>query len=579
MSVALAGQSASGNEESFRSQSNLQSGFAFDELLLQRKSEGSMAPQITFRASGFGRAMPSSRARFDVKFRTPLTLSLAYDRRDSFFALDDTTLGPQRDDSRIERWNARATWDGLSSGKLTFDLRRLSHHGSTISPLFALNERYPLLTDLNQRSDEASIRFDSHGPVLFSFEQSFARQQRRDRTSPDAANAIGVSDPDLLLAATTTRSDVANMPTSRVSTSFGGSRYEGVVAMRYTPAKLTSTLPVTTTFAVDRGNSGSVSFIDNIAGSASRDAFAGNARFAFRLAPRWLVRITSDYRDTSTDTTLLGSRLIQMNNPNGQTLELTAPLSNHNILSFTDAGERMELERAGDRLTLRAGVLASQRYFGDVHRHSTGETLSASWRGSRFFTTADAEHGSFEHYVFRTDPEKVNRFHFRAGTLPRAGWTAQAEGRFERGENPSEIASLSHRLNSGSLDLSWAPHDRDALVGFNVGTTNLHTRTDLVLPGNTAGTSVYDLSLLTATAHGEYSIRRVRMSGSLTRARDNGSTWPVRTWNGDARLMVRGPSRSEFGVFGERWSYSEQLASLADFRVTRFGVVLGWRLP
>jgi hypothetical protein len=369
------------------------------------------------------------------------------------------------------------------------------------------------------------------------------------------------------------------MPTSRLTTSFGGSQFEGAVAMRYTPAKLSATLPVTTTFAVDRGNSGSISFIDNVTGSASRDAFAGNVRFAYRLAPRWIVRATTDYRDTSTDTTLLGSRLIQMNNPNGGSLELTAPLSNHSILSFTDAGERVELERAGDHLTLRAGAIASQRYFGDVHRHSTGETFSASWRGTRFFTTADAEHGSFEHYVFRTDPQKVDRFHFRAGTVPRAGWSLQGEGRFERGENPTDVASLAHRLNSGSLDLTWAPSQRDAIFGFNVGTTNLHTRTDLVLPGNAAGTSVYDLSLLTATAHGEYSIRRVRMSGSLTRARDNGSTWPVRTWNGDVRVMVRGPSRSEFGVFGQRWSYNEQLASSADFGVTRYGVLLGWRLP
>ena len=568
LTVAVAGQSVSGNENSFFSQRDIHRGFTFEELFLQSKT-------ITFRASGFGQAAETSRARFDVRFHAPLTLSLTYDRRDSFFALAD----PLRDESKIERWGARAAYDGFSSGKLTLELRRLSHTGSAITPLFALNEVYPLLTDLNQRSDEVSVRFDSRGPVPFSFEQSFARQQRRDRISPDAANAIGVTDPDLLIASSTTRDDVQNMPTSRLSTTFGGSHFEGAVAMRYTPAKLNATVPVTTTFGIDHGNSGSISFVDSVTGSASRDAFAGNARFAYRLAPRWIVRATTEYRETSTDTTLLGQRLVQMINPNGATLELTAPLSNHSILSFTDANERVEIERAGDHLTLRAGALASQRYFGDTHRHSTGETLSASWRGARFFTTADAEHGSFEHYVFRTDPQKVNRFHLRAGTMPRSGWTIQGEGRFERGENPAGVANLAHRLNSGSLDLTWAPSNRDALFGVNVGTTNLHTRTDLVLPGNIAGTSIYDLSLLTATAHGEYSIQRVRFSGSLTRARDNGSTWPVRSWTGDARVMVRGPARSELGVFGERWSYNEQLASSADFGVTRYGVLLGWRLP
>lgn len=578
IALALTGQSIGGNRDSFRSQTNLQSGVAIDEILLDRRGAGG-TPQLKFRASGFGPADPSRRARVELRFRQPLMLAVSYDRRESFLGLTAATTGLRQDDSAIARWNVRMGWDGWRSGRVTLDLRRTSHTGTALSPSFLLNERYPLRIGLDEKMSEASIRFESRGlPAQFSFEQGFARHERRDRTAPAGANAIGVSDPDVLLAATTSRFDRQNIPTSRAVVTFGNAAVEGAAALRWTPSRLRATVPVTTSFGIAGGNAGGISFIDQVAGSASRDTLLGNVRLAARLANRWTLRVSADHRDTSTDATLLGQRLVKITNPDGYGLDLSGPLTGQSIFDYTDTSERLEVERAGEQITIRAGAIASQRNVNDVRRHSTGAILGGSWRQGRLSTSAELEHGTFQHYVFRTDPRTVNRLHLRIATPLRPAWRLQGEGRFERSANPGSVSALEHRSNAGSLDLSWAPAARSASAGLSVGMTNLRTRTDLVLPGNAAGASIYDLSLLTTTAHGQWTPGRYSLYGAVTRARDNGSTWPVGTWNGNVRATMRVGARADVGLFAERWSYNERLATADDFDADRYGVLLIWRI-
>lgn len=573
--VAVSGRDVAGSEESFRSQTDLRGGFALDELTLARSGEGTT---FTFSASGFGNSEPDRRARAEVRFKAPLTLSMSYDRRASFFALGESAIGLRRDDWTIERWNMRAAWDGWQAAKVSLNLRHTARDGSSIRPFYGLNETYPLFVGLDETMDEATIRFDTKAtPVQFSFEQAFAHHHRRDRTAPAGANAIGTTDPDTFLAALTDRSDRQNIPTSRAVATYGTDKVEMTTSVRYAPARLNSSVPVTTTFGVNGGAAGNISFIDGVAGWASRDSVDGVAKFAVRVAPRWIVRFTGDYRDASTDATLLGERLVRMVNPQGGEVDLTAALGARNIFTFTDASERLEIERSGEHLIFRAGALASQRDVKDVHRRSTGGSLTLGWRSGRFSTSADFEHGTFEHFIFRSDPETVDRFRLWVTTPLRAGWTLQGDGRFERGDNPQSVAALAHRSNSGGLDLSWAPAARDADAGLSFGTTSLRTRTDLVLPGNVAGVSRYDLSLITATAHGRAVVGRTTLAGSATRTRDQGSTWPVGTWNANGRATFRGPAHFDYGVFGEYWNYDERRSSVDDFDVLRYGVVLVWR--
>jgi len=579
IAVAAVAREVRGSEDSFRSQTNLRSGLTLEELSLRRGANDADGTQFSITASGFGTAEPSSRARAEIRFRSPLTLTVSYNRRDSFLSLADPELGARRDDWSIARWNARLAWDGWRMGRLSLDLRRVARDGSVVRPFFGLNEQYPLRLALDQSTSEASLRFETRGaPVNLSIEQTFARHTRRDRTALAGQNAIGEPDPDLLVGSIGERREEQNVPTSRLAATFGGERFEGSGSVAWAPVRLSSRLPVTTTFGIDGGRAGQVSFIDGVVGSARRETLAGNVRLGMVLAPRWRLRLTTDYRDASTDSTLLGQRLVRIVNPDGLQTDLTTPLGAQSVFDFTEGNERVELERAGERWTLRAGALATQRTVDAVDRRSTGGTAGVAWRSGRFNASADVEHGTFQRFIFRTDPETVDRLRVRAAAPLGAAWSLRGEGQFERTENPRSVAALDHRAHSGTVDLSWAPPARDASLGLSVGATNLRTLTGLVLPGNAAGLSRYDLSLLTTTAHGGFAAGRYRVAGSLTNSRDNGATWPVQAWNANGRATMRGPAHSEFGVFGEHWSYDERRAGADDFNVTRYGVVLIWRL-
>jgi hypothetical protein len=569
--IAAAARSVSGSDASFRSQTNVRSGVSLDGLTLTRD-------RLTLTASGFGNAEPSESARIVYRFRTPLTLTVAYDRRDSFFNVSDSL---RADDWNIARYSARAVWDGWQAGAVTLDLRQLQRGGSAIRPYYALGEIYPVRLRLRDVQREATVRFDTRGyPFRFSFEQTFSRFERHDRLGSTGLNAVG-GDPDTLVDTSNLRNERQNVPTTRlVLSSDAGDRVEAIGTAVWTPSRLRSTGPVTTVFGIDGGSAGRLAFIDDVSSSASRDVVAGNARVAIRLAPRWFVRFTGDYRDSSTDSTLLGTRLIRMTNPQGAETELATALglgARRSVFDFTDAAGRIEIERRGDHLVLRAGAIGSQRDVANVHRRSSGATAGLSFRNARWSGAADYEHGTFEKFIFRTDAEKVDRLRLRGGMSIGTAFRVQADGRFERGENPVSVAALNHRSNFGSLDLIWVPAGRDASAGLTASSTQLHTRTDLVLPGNVAGRSTYDLDLLALTAHGRYAIGRYAFAGAMTRTRDHGSTWPVRAWNANARATVRANKRFDYGLFADYWSYDERLASVDDFNATRYGVLLVWR--
>lgn len=570
--VAAAARQVNGSDVSFRSQANLRSGFTLDEFTL------SDAGRFTLSASGFGNAEPSQTARIEYRFQSPLTLTVSFDRRDAFFNIGDAT---RTDDWNVMRYNARAVWDGWKAGVFTLDLRQMQRGGSSVRPFFGLNEQYPVRFGLHDTQREATLRFDTRGyPFRFGVEQTFSRFTRRDRLTPFGGSAIG-NDPDTLLETTSLQNERQNTPTTRfVVSTLSSDRVEAVIGGIWTPMRLRSTGPVTTTFGINGGNAGSVAFIDDVTSSASRDVVAGNARVAVRLAPRWLVRFSGNYRDSSTDATLLGTRLIRMVNPQGAQTELTTPLGTtlpRSIFDFTDGNARLDIERRGEHLTLSAGAAGSERTVAGVHRRSSGMTAGIAWRSTKWNGAADFEHGTFERYIFRTDPDKVDRLKLRAGVAIRPTLQLQADGRFERGSNPATIAALDHHANFGALDLVWLPKGSDASAGFNISSTQLRTRTDLVLPGNVAGLSDYNLSLLAATAHARYAPGRYAFSGSLTRTRDHGSTWPLNAWNADARATVHLTKHFDAGVFGNYWSYNERFASIDDFNATRYGVLLVWR--
>ncbi|MEE8523038.1 MAG: hypothetical protein V3T72_03830 [Thermoanaerobaculia bacterium] len=89
-------------------------------------------------------------------------------------------------------------------------------------------------------------------------------------------------------------------------------------------------------FAIGGGAFGTVEFIDDLVSSAEMDSLVGNLRLGFRLAPRWTLRFESDYRDTSTDATLLGERLIRVTNPFGNVFEIAGAVDESSLFDVSE---------------------------------------------------------------------------------------------------------------------------------------------------------------------------------------------------------------------------------------------------
>jgi hypothetical protein len=89
--------------------------------------------------------------------------------------------------------------------------------------------------------------------------------------------------------------------------------------------------------------------------------------------------------------------------------------------------------------------------------------------------------------------------------------------------------------------------------------------------------SEYDTGVTVATIYGKLDDETWRLSGSATYLTDDGSTWPLESWNAQLRASLLAPGGFEYGILGEYWSYNEDRSDLDDYDVTRYGVFLRWR--
>jgi len=585
--LGYAWQNATGNEDSFRTQQDLRDGFVLEELDLVWRDRETGERRFSLTAWGFGGAEPSERATVEADLGRGWLLELGYSRQRSFFALGAPEFEDSTDRWRITRWHAGIAWEGWEAARLSLDFRRVERSGTRNLPFWGLNELYPTRVELDEAMNEGTFRIETTTlPVHLMFEQSFSSFTRKNRVFPDGGEAID-GDPDLMTDLGSTFEDTREVPTSVAAISWAGRRVRLAADVLWSSADLESTGSGWEEYAILGGAAGTLDFLDTIVSSASRDALVGRADLGVLLARNWTLRLRGSYRDTSSDSTLLGQRLLTVLNPDGGSLELGGTLEDSGTFDVTTSLADLEIRYAPGHWSVWLGGIVGSRDVdwrlseaagvSSVSRDTSGLRVGGGLHlGRRFNGTLEYEHGSFERYVFRTDPDTVDRVSLGLRSSLGRGWSLGANGRFEWADNPSSGAGLSRSSSAFALSCSWASPDGSSSAGVEAGLVSLSSDVDLVLPGGDPEVSRYDLALRNIVLHGSTQAGIVHFRGAWRYTDDAGETWPLSAWNLALRLGVEVARRAVVAGVFQYWSYDEDRARVDDFTVSRYGVVLTW---
>ncbi|MFI5165919.1 MAG: hypothetical protein ACHQQS_04795 [Thermoanaerobaculales bacterium] len=592
IAVGYAWQHTGGNADAFASQYNLSSGLFLDTLHLDLRQSIKTFDRFELSASGFG-AEPWSRASLKVDWDRAWSLRLDYSRRESFFALADFDLGAQRDRWAITRWTGSLTYDNWQAARVRVDVRDVERSGSEDFTFYGLGQPYLARLDLNERVQEAGVSLETRTlPVKLLIEQDVARYQRRDRGSvANGGQPVGEPSDYLLAQFHTPGEDTNTVPTTRVAAVYRGPRFELVANGLYRKDKLDADRNDATAWGNSAGV-GTISIIDAVTGSAERKTQLGDLRLGFAALPDCLtLRVRGHYEEAASDSSLVGEQILRLTGPGGS-VDFPLPLDDAGTFDRTDRDLEAEAEWAQGPFTLTAGYhdgsreivakldAASARQ--SVTRDATGWNATGTVSLSRAFSAQVGwDEGTFERYVFRTDPQTTNRLWAKLRWRAADGVELAAYGSRDTADNPTTLAGLDQTNESFGVSATVTTAN-GTFASLSVDRLKLDSSVETLSFVNAVqqlGLSAYQTDLLTATLRGGMRLgNAAHLSGGVLHVKDSGSSWPISSWSYDLRAEVAGPFQLDYGVFANHWSYRQARSNVEDFDVTRVGVTVGRRL-
>ncbi len=591
VAIGYAWQHTSGNRDAFASQYNLSSGLFLDGFHLDLGASTKAFDRFEVSASGLG-AEPWGRASLKVDWGRTWSLRLDYSRRESFFALPGFDLGARRDNWTITRWTGSLTYDNWSAARLRLDLRDVERSGSEDFAFYGLGQPYVARFNLTERVQEVGLSLETRTlPVKLLIEQDVARYQRRNRGEVANGGQPAGDTSDYLLAQFQTPGEDSNtVPTTRVAAVYRGPRFELVGSGLYRRDELDADRNDTTTWERS-GGVGTISIIDALTGSADRRTKLGDLRLGFAVMPNHLtLRIRGHYEDASADSTLIGDRILRFIGPGGS---VDFPLAFNDFGAFdrTDKDVAAEVEVVQGPFTLAVDYHDGSREIAEQHgaefprqavtRDAKGWSATASVALSQTLSAQVGwENGSFERYVFRTDPETVKRLWAKLRLRPVAGVELAAYGNRETADNPVAVAGLD-RTNEGIGLSATLTAGSGTFAALSVDRLKLNSSVDTLFFVNKfqqSGLSTYQTDLRTVSLRGALALgKAARLAGGVLRINDGGESLPFSSWAYDIRFELAGPLQLDYGVFANYWSYRQDRTNLENFDVTRYGISLGRR--
>jgi hypothetical protein len=277
-----------------------------------------------------------------------------------------------------------------------------------------------------------------------------------------------------------------------------------------------------------------------------------------------------------------------VSSPLGSDITWRTSFDDAGTFDFTDSRARLTLEYRGNNWMVWGGGISSSRevnwQFSEENdpyketRDGTGYLLGGSWNpNDHFDVTLEFDRGDFDQYIFRVEPETVDRATLKFRSNLGGGWRVDLHGRHVTSENPDEISGLDTKATPFGIAGSWTSKTGASSVGVDLERYAFKTDTGIVLPGGDLDRSIYELDLNTVTIYGHTRTGIFGVSGSLTYLEDDGDSFPVDAWNGRLRMTIYGGNNLEYSALVQYWSYDEVDFDLDDFDVLRYGLAVTWR--
>ena len=581
-------QDVDGNEDSFRSQMNLEEGFLLEDLNMLYRGQGALS-EFKIDAWGFGDANPAEAAKLGLEFGAGFSFYFDYDRRASFFNLAGSDLTQRADDWDITRYHGALVVDAWRPLEISLSYRAVDREGTITRTHYGLNEQYPIGIDLDETMSEWTLRLATRTlPVRLELEQSMATYTRKNRPFATGDEAVGGDPDELESISSNVVEEMDSVPTTRFIASYSSKKFEGVASLLWRSAELNVDGSNGQTFLIGGGSIGTWDMVDSALGAAEQDTFSGAVSFGFKLGSRWTLRLSGNYRDGSSNSSIVTDRLSRVTSPLGSDITWRTNFDDAGTFDFTNSRARLSLEFRGNNWSVWGGGLSSSREVTwqfsedndpyDVKRDGTGYLLGAAWNaGKKIDLTLEFDHGDFDEYIFRVQPETVDRATLKLRTRLGGGWRLDLHGRHVKSDNSDEIAGLDTKATPYGIACSWTSGNGSSSVGIDLEQYSFKTDTGVMLPGGGLDRSIYELDLATATLYGQARSGIFGVSGSVTYLTDDGDSFPVDAWNGRLRLTLYGGSSLEYSALVQYWSYDEVQFDLDDFDVLRYGLAVNWR--
>jgi hypothetical protein len=581
-------QNSSGNEDAFVTQYGQGEGFMLDDFAFAYGSD-KKKEVFAVKGWGFGSAEPARHADLVLDPGGGWKITMDYDRQAAFFNLNREDFETESSSWTTERWKGRVVWDGWSAARVSMDLKYTKKGGYLYRGLFGADDVYPLRENFDQNMKEVSFKIQTKSlPVFISFEQAFTRYARQNRWEPAGQETIFGTSPTSLTGYSAPRKDETSVPASRLIINYGNDRLDLGGSFLYTSANLDSKGGRTFFFDTQDLTLNRTIWVDAFTGSAKQDTRAANLDAMFKLGSGWFVRAAGDYNKATADSNIFGANIVSSNIGGAGWQKVVEPLDDSGFFDVKDTLLKIELEKRGDGWSSWAGYQGVSRNIswkrevdGDVlgaDRSGDGWYIGGSWsRTPLLHVNAEYTKGTFSKYIFRIDPDMVKRFDMRLTSNLGGGWTLGALARWEKSDNPVSQADAGRRNRAWGANAQWANKDATAGFGLSADILKLRAETSTVLPTGEGAVLPYDTDVFTATANGFFTVGRVHFTADLTRVRDNGSTWPMNTWSGGLNTAIDGPKSTQFVLFGQYRSFSQDLCSADNYNVRRFGVIVRWR--